>query len=155
MRLSAVLLAVSLATAAACGGTSTPAPAAPAAEPAAASLYDRLGQQPAIEIVIDKFLANIVADARINAFFAGLDGAAVARVRTNLIDQVCAATGGPCEYKGKSMKETHTGMNLTDAHFDAIVEDLVHALDDAGVGQTEKDELLGALGGMRADIVGH
>ena len=52
------------------------------------------------------------------------------------------------------MVTVHTNMNITDAQFDALVEDLVKALDELGVGQTEKDELLGALGGMRGDIVG-
>jgi hemoglobin len=119
------------------------------------SLYDRLGQKPAIEAVIDLFLANVVADTRINAAFAHLDADGVAHLRAMLIDQVCSATGGPCEYKGKSMLEVHTGMNITDDQFTAMVEDLVKALTDAKVQQAEQDELLGALGGMKGDIVGH
>lgn len=155
MRLTGIALAFALAaTLPACGGTSKPA-ATPTADPApAASLYERLGGKPAIEVVIDKFLANVVADARINKFFAGLDGAAVAKLRGHLVDQVCSATGGDCQYTGRSMKESHTGMNLTDDHFTAIVEDLIAALDDAGVKPADKDELLGILGGLKGDIVG-
>lgn len=119
------------------------------------SLYDRLGQQPAIEVVIDKFLANVVADTRINAKFAHLDADGVAHLRGSLIDQVCQATGGPCEYKGKSMLEAHTGMNVTEDEFTALVEDLVKALDEAGAKPADRDELIGALGGMKGDIVGH
>ena len=70
-----------------------------------------------------------------------------------LVDQVCQATGGPCTYTGLDMKTAHQGMGLTNADFDALVEDLTKALDAAGVQQKEKDELLGALGPMRADIV--
>ena len=117
------------------------------------TLYERLGQKPAIEVVTDKFLANVVADSRINASFAHLDADGVARLRGHLIDQICQATGGPCTYTGKSMKESHAGMGLNDGHFNALVEDLAKALEEAGVREAEKEELLGALGGMRGDIV--
>jgi hemoglobin len=114
-------------------------------------LFDRLGGLDGITAVVDKFLANVVADDRINARFANTDAA---KLRQNLIDQICSATGGPCEYKGKGMVEVHTGMNITEEEFNALVEDLIKALDDAGVPEAEKNELLGALGGMKGDIVG-
>ncbi len=154
MKLTSLVLALGLATA--CGSKSkAPDTAPPATEPAAeASLYTRLGEKPAIEAVIDRFLANVTADVRINSFFTHLDAAGVAKLRGHLVDQVCAATGGPCTYTGKDMVTVHTGMNITDAQFDALVEDLVKALDELGVGEKEKGELLGALGGMRGDIVG-
>jgi hemoglobin len=150
MRIAGLALALALALGA-CGGgkkedVKEPTPAA--------SLYDRLGQTPAIEVVIDKFLANVVADARINARFAHMDGPMVAHLRQMLIDQVCQATGGPCEYKGKTMLESHAGMNITEDEFNALVEDLSKALDDSGVKAEDRDELLGALGGMKGDIVG-
>lgn len=140
---------------AACGGKArTPDPTAtPPTDTAPASLYVRLGEQPAIEAVIDKLIANVVADVRINSFFAHLDAGGVARFRGHLIDQVCAATGGPCSYGGKDMVTAHTGMNITEDHFNALVEDLVKALDELGVGETEKAELLAALGSMKGDIV--
>jgi hemoglobin len=146
---------------AACGGTSktpeTTPPATTETMPADAepkSLYVRLGEKPAIEAVIDKFIGNVVADVRINSFFTHLDAAGVAKFRTNLVDQVCQATGGPCTYTGKDMVTAHKGMNITGPQFDALVEDLVKALDELGVGETEKGELLGALGPMKTDIVG-
>ena len=164
MHLARIAVSVLLATAAACGGSSpsatpaaptTPAPAeAPVAEAPAASLYDRLGGKPAIEAVIDKFLEHVVADARISARFATLEPAAVTRLRNHLVDQVCMATGGPCQYTGKNMVEAHAGMGVTEAEFTALVEDLVKALDHYKVPRREQDELLGALGGMKGDIVG-
>lgn len=115
------------------------------------SLYDRLGGTPAITAVVDDFLANVVADARINARFANTDAA---HLRQMLIDQICEATGGPCKYTGKNMIEAHTGMGITEDEFNALVEDLVKSLDKFQVGETEKNELLTALGGMKGDIVG-
>jgi hemoglobin len=70
-----------------------------------------------------------------------------------LVDQVCQATGGPCSYSGRDMKKTHDGMGVTAGEFDALVEDLVSALDRFDVPKAEQDELLGLLGPMRGDIV--
>lgn len=114
-------------------------------------LFDRLGGQAAIEKVIDDFIKIVVADARINEFFKSADAG---NLKKQLVDQVCNATGGPCEYKGKDMKTAHTGLKITDAHFDALVEDLVKALKDNKVADADIKELGDALGGMRKEIVG-
>jgi len=114
-------------------------------------LYDRLGGKPAITAVIDDFVGNVAADTRINKRFAGAD---IPRLKSRLVDQVCEASGGPCKYTGASMRDAHKGMNITDAEFGALVEDLVKSLDKFKVPAKEKNELLGALGGMKGDIVG-
>lgn len=117
------------------------------------SLYKRLGGKEAISKVVDDFVANVVADDRINAFFKNTDGA---NLKKQLVDQICdAASGGTeCTYKGKDMRTVHTGMKVTEADFNALVEDLVKALDANKVGEKEKQELLGVLGPMKPDIVG-
>jgi hemoglobin len=114
------------------------------------SLYDRLGGKDAIAAVVDEFVKNVKADTRISAMFTNADDA---KLKTNLVDQICEATGGPCKYTGKNMKDAHAGMNVKDADFNALVEDLVAALDKFKVGQKEKDELLAKLGPMKEDIV--
>ena len=57
-------------------------------------------------------------------------------------------------YTGHSMIESHKGMNIKDAEFTALVEDLVKSLDKFKVRAQEKNELLTALGGMKPQIVG-
>lgn len=120
-------------------------------KPAELPLYDRLGGKPALQAVVDDFISNVAADPRINGFFAHTD---IPRLNGMLFNQICEATGGPCRYTGRSMKATHTGMGITDAHFNALVEDLVKSLDKFNVPVREKNELLGALGPMKYDIVG-
>ena len=121
--------------------------------PAEPSLYKRLGGREGIRGVVDDFVATLVADARVNARFKDLKPPDVERVKTNLSDQVCQATGGPCSYLGKDMKETHKGMRITEAEWNATVEDLVKALTKRNVSEKDRDELLGLLGPMKADIV--
>ena len=119
------------------------------------SLYDRLGGKKAITAVVDEFVGRVAADTRINGFFSATasDPKRLATFKGNLVDQICEASGGPCKYKGKDMKSAHAGMNISSANFDALVQDLVGALDKFKVGQHEKDQLLGALGPMKSDIV--
>ena len=120
------------------------------------TLYSRLGGKKAIKAVVDEFVNNCAADTRINKFFAATaaDKKRLNKFKDNLVDQICQASGGPCKYKGKDMKTAHKGMGITDADFNALVEDLVKALDKFNVGATEKNELLGVLGPMKGDIVG-
>lgn len=118
--------------------------------PAGKSLYDRLGGKAAISSVVDQFVANVANDTRINGRFATTD---IPRLKGRLVDQVCMATGGPCTYTGRDMKTTHAGMQITNGDFNALVEDLVAALDKFKVPAKEKGELLGLLGPMKKDIV--
>ncbi|WHZ24467.1 MAG: group 1 truncated hemoglobin [Nitrospira sp.] len=114
------------------------------------ALYDRLGGKPAITAVIDDFVARVAADNRINGKFANAN---IPRLKSMLIDQICQASGGPCTYTGRDMKATHAGMGVSGSEFDALVGDLVATLNKFKVGDREKNELLGALGPMKKDIV--
>lgn len=114
------------------------------------SLYERLGGQGAIQAVVTKFIGNVGADKRINGYFATTD---LKNLNKLLVEQVCMATGGPCSYSGRDMKTTHKGMKVTTAAFNALVEDLVKALDTFNVPKKEKDELIAILAPMKGDIV--
>lgn len=115
------------------------------------SLYDRLGGKDAITAVVDDFVGNVAADKRINGYFAKAD---IARLKRNLVDQICQGTGGPCVYTGRDMRTAHKGMGIADADFNALVEDLVKTLNKLNVPATEQGELLGILAPMKPQIVG-
>ena len=114
------------------------------------SLYDRLGGKSAITSVVENFVGRVGGDKRINGYFASTD---LTKLKMHLVNQICEASGGPCKYTGRTMKQTHAGMRINDAAFNALVEDLVAALDQHKVKKAEKDELLGILGPMKGDIV--
>ena len=139
-----VVVVASSVTLAAC------APTPPAAPPAQASLYQRLGGQPAITAVVDDFVANVAADNRINHYFAHTN---IPHLKMELVDQICQATGGPCTYTGRPMRVVHTGMHITDADFNALVQDLVKSLNKFNVPQQDQQQLLATLGSLKPDIV--
>jgi hemoglobin len=114
------------------------------------SLYQRLGGHAAIVAVVDDFTANVGADARINKYFAASD---MTRLKAKLVEQIGEATGGPEKYTGKSMKEVHANMGVSDADFNALVEDLVKTLNKFKVPAKEQGELLTILGSLKPDIV--
>ena len=114
------------------------------------SLYERLGGTGPITAVVGKFVTIVAGDKRINGYFAKAD---IVKLKQHLINMVCQASGGPCEYTGRDMKTAHKGMGVTGAAFGALVGDLIEALDTFNVPEREKGELLGVLGPMKGDIV--
>jgi hemoglobin len=119
------------------------------------TLYKSLGGKKAIVAVVDDFVGRVAADNRINSFFKATasDPKRLAKFKKNLVDQICEAAGGPCKYKGKDMKAAHAGMGISGEDFDALVQDLVAALDKFSVKDGDKQALLGVLGPMKKDIV--
>lgn len=127
---------------------------APVARETPPTLYKRLGGREGIALVVDDFVANVVADSRVNARFRGLDPPRVFRLKSHLADFLCDAAGGPCSYVGRDMKTAHRGMGITEAEWDATVEALVKALAKHRVAEREQREVLGLLAPLKRDIVG-
>lgn len=122
---------------------------------AQASLFERLGGQPAVSAVTSGLVDRILADKRVNAWFARAASSPenTAAYKAKLYEFVCEATGGPCKYTGMDMTTAHRGRKVTSAAFDAVVEDLVAVLDGLRVPEREKKELLGLLGPLKSSIV--
>ena len=118
------------------------------------TLYKRLGGREGIALVVGDFVTNMAGDSRVNARFKDMKPADVEKLKSNLADQICDATGGPCSYLGRDMKTAHKGMKITDGEWNATVENLSKALDKSKVDPKDKSELLGMLAPMKADIVG-
>ena len=117
------------------------------------TLYERLGGYDAIAAVTDDFIGRLVADKQITRFFTGASTDSKKRIRQLVVDQICAATGGPCIYIGRSMKVAHEGLGITESDWQVSVGHLVAALDKFKVPQKEKDELLAAVSSLKPDIV--
>jgi len=118
------------------------------------SLYQRLGYD-ALAAVTDDFIGRIATDAQLKRFFVGHNKEGLQRIRQHIIDFLCVATGGPCVYTGQDMKTAHTGLGITEADWNASVQDLTATLNKFNVPDKEKGEVLGAISGLKGDIVGH
>lgn len=121
------------------------------AQAAPKPLYDRLGGKEALTAVVGELWKVVAADARINRFFARTQPEVFAG---QLVDFLCQASGGPCQYKGKDMQAAHTGMQLSDGDFNALAEDTAVVLDRFKVPAQEKGEVMTMLGGLKGAVVG-
>ena len=117
------------------------------------SLYKRLGGYDAIAAVSDDFLGRLAGDAQLGRFFQGVSKAHGQSIRQHVVDFLCAATGGPCVYVGRDMKSTHAGLGITGAHWDRMAGLLVQTFDKFKVPERERKEVLGALAGLKGEIV--
>ena len=115
-----------------------------------ASLFDRLGGAPGINRITNDLVDNHLRNPTIAARFVASDAP---RMKALAAAFVITGTGGPACYQGKEMRAAHAGMNISDAEFMAVVDDAMQALDNNGVGQREKEEILFILYSLRPDVV--
>lgn len=124
-----------------------------ASQPQEKSLYDRVGGYNALAAVVDDFIGRLVTDKQFEKFFIGQSNDSKKRIRQHILDQFCAATGGPCVYTGRDMKTSHAGLGITNAEWDAAAKHLVASLDKFKVPEKEKGELLSFVTSLKKDIV--
>jgi hemoglobin len=119
----------------------------------AKTLYERLGGYDAIAAVASDLLPRLQQDALLGRFWQhrGADG--VLRERQLLIDYLCANAGGPMYYTGRDMKLSHRGMGIGERDWAAFLGHLNATLDAFRVPLAERDEVIGFVQSLRADIV--
>ncbi len=120
------------------------------------SLYERLGGVYAIAAVVDDFVDRIMDDPRINAN-AKVDEAhhrvSRAGFKYLVTEQVCAATGGPQRYTGRTMYDSHAHLEITEPEWQAFLDDLRQTFDRFAVPAAERQELLTIVESTKKDIV--
>lgn len=124
-----------------------------AAPPQEKSLYERIGGYNALAAVVDDFIGRLVADKRFEKFFVGHSVDSRKRIRQHILDQFCAATGGPCIYLGRDMKTTHAGLSISEADWNAAARHLTASLNKFKVPEREKGEVLAFVTSLKKDIV--
>lgn len=112
-------------------------------------LYQSLGERNGIAEVVQDLLYRIVEDERINHQFKGVN---VAEFHKHLTDQLCEISGGPCTYEGRNMRPLHEAMDITDTQFNALVENLVLAMEANDIPTTAQNRLLERLVPLYPDI---
>jgi hemoglobin len=122
-------------------------------------LYDRLGGQMMIGVIVEDFVGRAAGDPRVNFTRKGTAHAwdptpdNVDKLKAHLTEFFEAATGGPQSYTGRDMRSVHAGMEITNAQFDAIEADLSKTLAKFDIPAKETSELMAIVEGTRKDIV--
>lgn len=126
------------------------------AEEVKKSLYERLGGAYAIATVVDTFIEKLLVNDTLNAnpaISAARAHVPKAGLKFHVTALVCQVTGGPQAYSGRSMKDAHRHLNITENEWDAMVHDFVEVLDQFKVPKAEQAELLTIVGSTKRDIV--
>jgi hemoglobin len=120
------------------------------------SLYDRLGGLPSISVVVSDFLDALVPDEFLNAnpaIDAARQHTPTPYLKYHVTAMLCQATGGPCQYHGRGMQESHEHLNISEAEWDRMVEIFLEVLDRYDVPEGETQELLDIVGTTKSDVV--
>lgn len=128
---------------------------ADAEPPKPKSLYERLGNKEGLEKIVDLWVKNMASPGNdvTRKRFAKVPKDRLEAMKKKMVDQLCKETGGDCEYTGKGPKDAHKGMKITVAEWDGMVKALSAALEESGVGETERDDFLAIVAPMRDEIV--
>lgn len=114
------------------------------------NLYLALGGEQAIAVIVENFILEIARDERIIDHF---EVSNVQRFRVMMNEHLCMVADGPCEYTGDSMIDTHAGMGVTEGDFNAIVENMMAAMNKAGIPLGPQNRLLARLATFRGEII--
>lgn len=128
-----------------------------AADPQPAkSLYDRLGGIYPISVVVDSFIDLLLVNDVLNsnpAIKAARDRVPAAGLKFHVTALVCQHTGGPCQYTGRAMKESHSHLNISEKEWQAMAADFRRVLNNYGVPAKEQKELFAIVESTKPDIV--
>jgi hemoglobin len=120
------------------------------------SLYDRIGGEKALTMVVDDFVARAAANPKVNFLRSGAFAASsafVTQLKGHLVAFMGQAFGGPQKYTGRTMRDAHKGMRITQAEFDALAADLKATLEKHKLGKAEMDEIMKIAASTSSDIV--
>ena len=120
------------------------------------SLYDRLGGLMPISVVVNDFIDVIVIDPFINqnpAVDAARSRVPAAYLKYQVTALVCQTTGGPCQYNGRTMQDSHAHLHITPAEWDRMVVIFKDVLAKHKVPDAEQQGLLEIVESTKADIV--
>jgi hemoglobin len=117
------------------------------------SLYKRLGGYDAIAAVTDDFIGRLATAPSLQKFFGGVSTDSQKKLRQHVVDQICNATGGPCIYTGRTMKDSHQGLHITETDWNTAVALFGETLKKFNVPQKESAELVAIVASVKKDIV--
>jgi hemoglobin len=114
------------------------------------TIFETIGGEPSIDAAVDIFYEKILADERINGFFAKTE---MTKLKEHQRRFLTVAFGGPNRYTGRTMRAAHKDMGLTDDHFNAVAENLTATLRDLKVNEELITKILTLVDGTRPDVL--
>lgn len=115
-----------------------------------ASLYERLGGEPGVRKLVNDVLDKNLNNPVIGHHFQNVD---MNKLKQLVFEFFSMGTGGPHQYTGRDMRTTHVNLNISEEDFLRANHDTLLALEENGVGEAEKNEVIAILDSMKNDVV--
>jgi len=124
--------------------------------PTELSLYDRLGGAEGISSIVDDIIAKHLENPVVSPQFVYLteDPAKMDALKRHTREFLGAGTGGNETYTGVDVPTAHKGMNVTNAEFLAAVDDILLVLNEHGVSDQTKKDMLYILYSFKDQVIG-
>ncbi|KAF4654208.1 hypothetical protein FOL47_010097 [Perkinsus chesapeaki] len=116
-----------------------------------ATLYEKIGGEPAVDAAVELFYKKNLSDVRIKHVWGKTD---MSKLKVHQKNFLTFAFGGPNDYTGRSMKAAHAGLNITEEQFNAVAENLGNTLKELGVAQELVDEVIAIAAAQHDSVVG-
>ena len=117
------------------------------------SLYKRLGGYDAIAAVTDDFIVRLATNKDLSRFFVGLSDDSKGKIRQHIVEFLCNKSGGPCVYMGRTMKDTHKGLKISESDWNNAAGLLSDTFKKFSVPKKETDEVFALVSSLKGDIV--
>ena len=117
------------------------------------SLYERLGGYDGLAGATDELLRRVTSDPDIGVYWRGHSTDSMKRDRQLIVDFPCEATGGPVIYRGRDMKTSHVGLNITEREWEIFITHIIATLEKCEVPKQEKEEFLACANALKDEIV--
>lgn len=114
------------------------------------SLYKKLGGRPAITAVVNDFYDRMLADEELNYIFRGFD---LQQLRSHQALFISYALGGPEKFKGKTLRDSHTGLNISNEQYEKTIHHLNEALREAGVPLEDRTKVEAFIRSVKPHII--
>ena len=115
------------------------------------TLFDRLGGSEGVRSIVDAVVANHLANPTIKTRYENVED--LDTVGDKVVEFFTVGSGGPGEYTGRSMIDTHRGMNISEEEFLAVVDDTMKAITAHNLSEETYKDVLAILYSLKAEIV--
>lgn len=120
-----------------------------------ASLFERLGGSPGIDRIVDDVATRHINNPLINVRFQPYlePPEKLDELKVHLARFLEMGSGGPQRYTGRDMRTAHTGMNISPGEYMAAMDDIIAALEDAGIDEATRKDVLAITWSLKGDII--
>lgn len=118
-------------------------------------LFERLGGSSGIQALVDDIVAlhmeNPIISPRFRPYLETPDKIDV--TKKHLCAFLEAGSGGKVTYSGRTMRDTHRGMNISEAEYMATLDDILAAMRKNRIDEQTQKDVLAIAYSLKGDIL--